>query len=742
MNQLFRYSIKKDATTYYYVSNGVVLTTDVPTYLNHYPKEWEETEILFKRDTLFWGVFIEMSQPYDFVWDGAKIVRHIYYTEGSEGAAILSSEILNSTSQQYEFFYEGDIDFSQTSDAEDLVSSNIFKRGISELLISRQDTPYEIPLDDPAALTMLFDGVLVQSEGAWYPGNYSSEAANGVLFSTIPYSLTSDTTNPIGRTVPFYNNGEVLQISPFVRPHSQKGRVIAPALVVVDYPFISGTPSIDDGEYMLYANTALTNVKIDGQMVFSAIMPDVVGLKTIRIIATVVVKTDPPFMGIVSQHVLYTFTSTAVDTGVGALASLQGTFDMPANTYLVISIKGECPALSASEEFDAFFPIENGSMKITYLAKVAPSETKCLRYIDFVNRLVSKLSDGAASVVSNYLSNPNTSPTNRFKNWDMVAYWNLVTSGNSLRGLPDSVIKATMGEAYTDMYGRMNQVLCVEGNNIRVEEMAYVFQDVLIATIDKTNEMSVSDYKDKMFNNVKTGYGVYDNRNVVGKNEFNTEVNYLADTVRRYKKEDTTQTGFRADVYGIESTRSETLNQSRADNRSDNDTFVTEADPTPVAGKYVVYRPTGTITGVDDPINIYNVTLSPGRNIRRHLRRLRSLVSRGTLRFQSKDKNQELVSTFTSGQVVEAGDIPMDNDIYNGHDVSPLFLPYVFDFTCKPPFNLYNLATANPLGYIAFDYYGTPMKGFILELSLLPATGACRLKLLSHPGNDLTKMIR
>lgn len=738
---MFRYSLKKDDVTFYYVRNGVVLTTTIPTYQSNNPKGWQDTETTFRRDMKYMGIFPEYGDTIDFVLDSAKILRSIYYTDGFEGDCILYVEKLNTTTTEYEFFYEGSLDFSTSQDLQHSFAINIMERGVSELLSSREDTEYEIPLADPDAITLTLDGVKVRSKGSWYPGNYSSSADNGIKFSSIPYTNVPD--NIIGRSVNLSFGDSIDQIAPFIRSHQQlAGFTGVTAKGLIQHAYDVGNPSVNDGEYILYANTDLTDVTISGFMSVSTHLPDETGIKIIKVVATVV-NLNAVGTGIVSQTTLHEYSSSGQNIDVGYGASMQGSFDMSAGTNLLITIYGYNANINPADPSpEAFFAIENGFFDVTFLAKVAPTDTKGFHYIDMLKKLVSKITDGQSTVFSSYLSLPQTDSASRFDNWDTSPLWQIISCGNALRGLPDAVIKTSLTEAFDDLFGNLMVALMVEGDNVKIEQLATVFnKDSLIATITKTNGMVVSDFKDKIFNSLKIGYGNYDNKNVVGKNEFNTGISFLSNSVKRYKKEDNVISNYRADVYGIESVRAETFGDDRLDNRADNDTFIIEADPVPVGGKYKAYRPSGIITGVDDPANIYNVTLSPGRRLRRHLPRIRSLIRKGQLVYQTTDKNPDLVSTFGAGQVVETENINLESDTYNGHDVSRLFLPYVFEFEC-PLGNLYNQVKNNPYGYLEFNFYGETMKGFVLEIGMTPAKGSCRCKLLSHPDNDETKLIR
>lgn len=738
----FKFYLKASDTLYYTVnSSGNVITTTTETAQARAAMGWKDLKINFERNVKYWGIFREYSVPLQFVKKAAKILRYIFTTQGVEGVCLLEIRKINTSTLQYEPFFVGDLDFSECSSERDFFQINIMDRGLSEMIKSREDVDFEIPVAQPEALTVLMDGVLLKSKAEWYPGNYSSEASNGILGSLIPYSNTADITNPVGRTVPFFNNGIATQIDTFIRPHSQKGLVTGPPPIIIRSPYIPGSPSVDDGEYLLFANTDLKEVTINGAMNYSTRTPDEPGIKIIRVVATVVSANTPAFppFGIVSQTILSTFTTTAQDTEVGTRAYMQGVFDMPANTYLIITIKGQCAALADPDEFDAYFPIEGGQFEIKYKAKVAPSTTKALRWIDLGKKLGQAL--GGYTVVSDFMSDVDVSTAKRFANWDNSPYNTVTFSGDAARGKVDAKIKTSISEFHQDGFSRWMLGLGVEGNTMRYEPIKYFFKYEKIATITNINNFRLAPNPDYLFNDVKVGYDAQDMNNSAGLNEFNTTTEFIVEAFKRVKKEDSIKSAYVASVYTIEQVRAETVGQNEQDNRFDNKTMVIEVNPTPTAGQFLPYRPIGgVISGVDDPVNIYNVCISPGRELRVHLPRIRAACNTGVLKYQSTDKNPDLVSTFGSGTIVETADVPLDQEIYMGHNVKPFAnLAYFYEFDCAPPIDLYNKVILKPYGYLEFPYKGHMFRGYILSSSISPATNNPNsFKLIPHIDDDLT----
>jgi len=273
--------------------------------------------------------------------------------------------------------------------------------------------------------------------------------------------------------------------------------------------------------------------------------------------------------------------------------------------------------------------------------------------------------------------------------------------------------------------------------------------------IKSINNFIKTPYLDVCFNTINIGYNSYDNQNIVGKNEFNTTESYLIKNMLRINTKDDCISPYRADIYGIESIRSQTFSKDRSDNESDNDIFLIEVDPVPSSGIYSPYKPVYQfISGVDDPAGVYNVALSPKRALYRHLPRIRSIMDSGLLQYQSTNKNPDLISDIVAGGVIESGNIDLaenPNHVNSpsnpAHDVSALFKPLVFTFDCVPPYNLSEILSLQTKGYISFTWTNPRtgedvlLKGFILDVGCTPAIrDKYTFKLLSHPDNDLSKL--
>lgn len=724
MDKLFKYYLKS-GDNYYRVVNGTVILDSIETELQHAPIDWQDTEISFDRNTNFWGIFIENSLPSGFNNDGAKIIRYLMYSDsnGLESEVTLYVKKRIPTTTLYEFYYEGTLNLYTAVDEKDQVIVEILDKGVSSLIKSRKDTPVEIPLTTSNSSLLLLDGVLLRSNALFIPGQGDSTGTN-LPENTLAGGTSVETLNIV-------YSGQQKAATSFISPQTQ------------EYTQHAAGGNYNTNKWLFRANTDLTNVN------FSGIIQSITNVDTTSYVQNIIVRVRRNGVQVHNQNI-YASGSLPGNT--------DNSLDIPINANLSIPlISGDLvyvlsaltiPNLPTTKT--TRYPNNKSILYVTYNAKVAATTCRVMAPLDLMKGIMSNISDNQFSVISDYLTLDQTDTASRFKNWDTAPKFVRYTSGDSLRALANAKIKNKFSEIFEDLYSNFCVGLGVDGTNARIEPLSYFFKDTLISEITNTGEISVSPYIETLYNQIKVGYESYDNNTTAGKNEFNTGISFVLDK-RKYSeaKEDDLVSPVRFDISGIESVRAETLNSEKQDNRADNDTFGIEIDPVPLTGGpgagiqyYKPYRPAGTITGTDDPVNTYNVTVSPGRKLRRHLPRIRSYIRKGNLKYQSIDKNPDLVSTFGAGQVIETADISVETETYQGHNVKALFLPWVFEFEFSVNYNMYNLVKSSPYGYLSFDYYGSNMKAYILSLSFIPAKGSYKCKLISHPDNDITKLIR
>lgn len=760
-DKTFEFYLKKDDTTYFAVQNGVVVETTQKTPLQYSPADWDDTQVASKISGQEWVATREYTEPLKFVLDGAKIIRHIMYTQGFTGICIMLIEKLNTFDRQYYKWYQGNLDISYCEDEDDYVNANILETDLIGLLRNREDVPYEIDLS--SGLTLRLDGVKLGAKASWILGDslsggtYEGPASTHGPKEWYLYNIYNGSIEVANMGfLPATSYGNNVQAGSFIEPRDA-------TYSDDDFSPISGGPSgvpINLTNPQKRVNTILRtaanwyNVKITGKISIGCSWVQNSGpINVTRFKIHVFIGTCHPDGARVNTLQIgesdwlnegSTFSYPYIDLN-GEISEIDNDLDM----FLYLWLEGDpAPGDSDIGDFQAQYFIDGSWLQLNYQAKVQNTDTKVIRYIDFMQSLVSKITDGKYTCQSDFLSNQDTSSQTRFANFDNSPYNTVVTSGSGLRALSDAKIKTTFTDAMKDVWSRWGLVWAIMDGLVRIEPLSFFYANNELFHFDRLANLKTSFWRDRIFNQVNAGYKSYDNDTVDGLNEFNTGLTFMANDNTVIKATDDMVCPYRSDVYGIESIRGQTVDDDTKDNDFDNDIFVIEIDPNiiiqppPFQDYYVVYRPTPiAISGVDDPQDIYNLTLSPKRAMLRHLSRLRSLIDTGELTYQTIDKNPSLACNLGAGNVVEIDNIDLSLNSFIGHSFPLIFKPLVIEFDAPAPYNLSEVLDTNQAGYISFAYNDTVFKGFILDVGCKPATrDKYTFRLLSHPDNDLSKL--
>lgn len=702
----YKFYLRKDNLTYLYEKDGNVFETTIKTPLANSPMGWQDLAMRVNRNETTWGIFTKNAESLEFVLDGATILRSIYYTDSYEGKASLLIEQLNVTTRAYEFWGDGDIDFSGADDNDYRITVNVVPRGLYEIIENRKDTPYELSLDDPQALTCLIDGIKIRNIVSYTPITYKSQpfTSAGVNLVSL-YRLSELGTSFMPNGV----DGDIMPVLPF---------------------FTSPTNEI--------VNIKLRNLKLEynydctlGIIKVSGAIQSNVWIHTASVNGNIISSVNLSIPMLVGDILRFIITPQ------------QGGSGSPTAYGSIVDVS---PLAKASVEVDA-------------VLRFTPTNCKAFRYFHFAQKLINKITDGAYTLQSSFLSNPSLTSQARKSNWDNDPWNTLVTSGNGVRGIVGSTIKTTLTEMFKDCWSNWALGFGIEGDKVVIEPLTYFLnKNLKLATITAINYIRISTDVARISNQIKIGTGDYSYDELSGKDEFNTSITMLHENIKRVTKTDDCISPYRCDMYGIEKLRNYFNQQSTlapqivtVDNDSDNDTFLIEVAPVPVSGFYVPYRPVGaTISGVDSPGSVYNVALDPKRRFCRHLPRIRSsapITNKGNSLFQTTDKNQNLVSNLSGSgsaeDIVYKANVSLTTSTYLGRSVEMLWLPYIIKCTCLPTIELKQAIANNPYGYIEIidKDKGRTLKGFMLDGTLkisIDSAGnldSTELVLLSHPDN-------
>ena len=360
----------------------------------------------------------------------------------------------------------------------------------------------------------------------------------------------------------------------------------------------------------------------------------------------------------------------------------------------------------------------------------------------------------------------------------------LYTCAPAIRQISDAKFKFSF-ENFFKSLRRLGLALGIEGDFIRIEPHAYFFRTTTSITLGEVKELSVELAEDMVYNTIKTGYGNYTYDKVNGLDEFNVQQNWKTNITKVVKELDLTSPA-RADMYGIEITRSDYFRKDTTDSSSDTDVYMVDCVQ---GGTYLYYEGQYVITGTNTitipnvlalptvgglitiggtqyavtsatlivagsttiqvsgtltngtfngQILIYSATaylvnrpayaitglINPSTAYNINLSPKRALPANASFIHSFIEDDSSNIE-FTSGE--KNSDMVADG-LIEKEDVpvstlgAKLYKPYYFNFECIVPDNFLDVMASDPYGLISFTYRGNTYSGYLWDGGVKPAT--------------------
>lgn len=713
----YRYYLRrKNGSNYdwFTVSGGSVTYTTSASPVNPLSKKpsgWNDNMVNFERKFPQVGIVKSYTVPLRFVKDGAKIVRYIALTYGTEAKLELYIEKFNSTLavNGYEYFYSGELNLIGEESDKDYDTLECYEGGFLAKFAARQSSTYELELDTaPDKIWVRLHPCKLRSRLKWVgaQGTVVDEDFNGhgvpilspmetegtnIYFETFDQQFT----NPIQ----FIENQDS-------NPHD-----------------ITLTFTYDYYCTNLSAGNAYFEI---GYQVYDTTNNNTISHNT--------VYQDPTAIPASSSAWRQGTQSTTITIGVNRGIYIEVRMKDGGGTNLPNVEKTMTQGNSNSVEFET----EVYTEEIFFAAR---------RLNSVFEELIDKVSDGETVGESTLLSST-------YSNY-------YISSGDAIRNLWYAKLKMSPDDFIESIDSIFSCCTYFDRttNKFKLESKATAFQDTQIMNLGEVSNFKRRPFTQEMFNTLRCGYPEQTYDNVNGKDEPNKAVVRLSPVVRVKTDKDVTSK-FRADRTGAILVGLNLVGKKFADANTDNDIWVFRVNPS-VAGTipatytqygggnigenyYSLYiDPTLTITNVYDSDNLFNVDLSPTRNILRNgpwYRSILDYLDSGKLKFQTSDKtaatNTEM-ETFDGVTTINEGD-----DIVIGDLGDKYFRAQIFEFETKVNFDLNAVMTANPFGYAKFTTEGKELKAFIIKCGEDPTKNLAQTFItLSHPDNDLTQLI-
>lgn len=707
------YNIALSAYVYYYEdANGDIQTTTTKTAIKFAPKGWKDMQLTWERGYTYYGVFTNYTNPFEFAQDGATILRFIYYNDGIEAKTelLIEKHTLTVATWGYAEYYKGDIDFSRFNDKKNYVVIECMEGGFMAELNAKESTEYEIPVDTNAnVIWVRMDGIELVGKSNWsgLPNEVVTNSGTPKIPTYVNYLTSGQNlyTNYLTQILAGSTNFRIIQ--------NHSDTVTQDVTLVHDYNYNAfipmSTPSAAHFTLLYEIARDYDNALISKIIAYQSPIALAIGSSATYVgQATNVISIPPKHSVIVSVRMYLT-------TGTGGAELFPSAYD--------------CTQLGSDIE-------------LSLLNKVLPTYIPAIR----PNTLGQEITD---KITTGYTFNSDQATT--YNNY-------VLTSGDALRNLTNSVIKTTFEDMFKAYDCMWNTAFRTNGvDKIFIDTKASVFDTITTPyQLGEVATLEVMPLTSEMFAKLDIGYNPQNYDEINGKEEFNTKYQFQS-ALNRVKNAKNLVSPYRADMYGIELTRANLDEKKEADNETDNDVFWIDIEDTsagtvpsgyPGAGQpyYDLYRdnPSYIQAGLISPTTAFNLRLSPKRRMNEHGNVIKSVLYpelTQTLTFTSSAKTTDggVGLEWDNGSVVYN---EKDSEVVNDLDGTPLFYPLIFKIKVKIPQNILSVLNTNPYRRMSFIYKGLTLYGFLVEMSDKPAFAQEQeYRLLCSTDNTLTDLI-
>lgn len=735
----FRYYLMADSLYYYWDGVTVQTTTDPrnigaqPEAGTYTPDGWKETEIKWGRNIDYRTLLRTFSTPYKFAKDGAQILRYVKYREGIEGKCKLYIKKRRSSDWGFNDYYLGDIDFLTFQDNITDVTVEITEGGLSAQLKAYATTPQEVPLSTQTGpvIKLYSDGIKLRGTANYLtqPASLLGNAGQGMLAPANVFTIQEGdypvvvNQSAVGFNMGGYTNSD---FSGSTNPQRAYDNYLQSTLQTITQVVHVNHPNF------YYKNVATG------------------AAQTIRFTVELIVAPDPNNDGTPQPFSQRQILFQDVDLGEGQQRTLNidvysqpitmNKYDRIYVVYYAFKVSGDGAAI-----FDFVFP--EGKVEIQSTFQLPSSVSQSIRLATLYQYLCSTISGSLTTAKSDFLNTPGL----RLNDWK--PYYTVATCGDALRGLFGNVgpagkylipkIKSNLAEFLEAMQALAPVGLGIEGDRLVLEIVDYFFdRNTMAYDLGEVTDLKIVDAEEYYASNIRIGYEnqTYDGLN--GRDEFNTSQAYKMPITRATEPADFVSP-YRADGYGMEIYRANLSGKKTTDSSSDNDTFIVTISPTPNAnGEYPLSRLQNTagalVNGVLFPESAINLEITPKRNFNRQgswLRMMTYLQNGGIIKFQTTDKNPDVISNLGSGSVIENSDVPVATL------PSLPFLPVYIQCQAAKD-NINEILSSYPKGYFRMTYNGVELKGFFDSGGVRPAKlDLYNFQFLAHPDMDMAAVM-
>lgn len=696
---------------YYYVDNaGAVQLTSVATPLKHAPKGWKEMNLAWGRGYQYWAMFRTVSKELKFIKDGAKILRHIYYSGSIQSKVELYIEKNGNTAANpyYDPYFYGDVDLSYFNDETDYVNGEIIEGGFIAQLKARETTEYEIDVENnPDRVWVYFHGIKLQFRQKWI---------------TVP----NEDVNTIPTHIPTIGEGTNLTLGIYTEDtfgvfvnliqNTSGGSQLLNLFYDWNY-FISIPPTTTVGEpYQFHLFYEMVDISNPG----------------------VVVSTHDIELG--ASLLLHGQSATYVGSNSQAIT-------LPNNHRIYVVLKMNTttgPAGTISDGSYTATQLDGTKLLLTIDNIIPASYVPCLRTKKVFDTVIDRISDGETVLESDL--------------FDTDYPTHVLSCGDALRNLENSILKTNFVKIYNAYDYQLDAMFYYDkiDGKAKLRGKAHAFVNSQIGDLGEVADLKISPFTEEIFSKLILGQNTFVYDEVNGKDEVNSET-IFSSPITRSTNEKNWKSDVRWDPYGAEFIRLNLAGKDVTDADSDNDVFGFHIEDTPAgivpaglpgAGEdyYNLYRdtiPPFSIDNIYSPETIYNIFYSPKRSMYRKGRLLHSLLynlDTEYLKYTTSGKSNMIglkMVTDDGVTIIDEG----ANEIISGLGAI-FFKPVKAKVKTRGVQNLLYTMENTPFGYFAFKWKGIEYYGWPIKVSTTDAAPETQeFDLLMTPASDLTKLI-
>lgn len=727
--------------------------------LTHDPEGWHDVVLSIERDLDMHGMFQNFDTNLSFFYKGGgrQFIETIYDADGIDEEIDLLVEVDCGESGIFEVLYNGRLDFSDMVQDKTFLAIDIKQDDISQLVINRKDTKIDLNAATtmegtaiaamnfgPYDLTLHSKTIFAESEldddlSDLHTFSITTAEAVKRLWCQVPYEMivnelketqtpakytnkdTSASTHNDQTNVSFHNSGS-------------QSPLLLPGTYDVDFDF-SGTyrDNVPDAVNRIVGGIGGAGIDL---ALFYGDRSDL----NVFVIGNIAGYTTAA----ATHNIAFNFN------GSTTLNLVPGD-----ELWLIWVIHGyDITTGSGSHDVNITFDHSGGgdtaNLKISIDSVVDSSTAKAWAIHEAFAKISQSITDQTDAFRSDYFGRLNSQPHSYAANG--CGAFTAVTNGYQIRkfALSEHTVYMSLKDLFDAQNAIWNLGMGIEeggsGQVIRVEPKNYFYDNTVVLQIPNISDLKTTVAADRFTSLIEIGYSRWQLEDINLLDEFCTK-QQCTTFKKATENEINAICEFIASGYVIEFTRRNRFGTT-ADWRYDSDSFVIclnrSVDGGDIPTLLTVAEKNENLassTGLLEPSTIYNVRISPKRNLFRWSYMLGpSLLKKplGTIGFTAGEANHNIVLDFIDNNcpgefsgfpIGEDQDFSWDSG--NLEDGVPVWKPIYHEFDQKLSYTDYKLIQANPRQTIEIsETNGNFIKCFILEVGYKPVRGTASFRLI------------